>query len=130
MSLQNMDDMDGAIGEVARVLGHGGRFCLAVVHPFNSAGRFAGDDASSPFVVEGSYFERGRYSDNFVRDGLEMTFVSERRPIEAYVSALADAVSWSSGSVRTTFPTRASCGREAVAGSGSRSSLHIRALKP
>jgi SAM-dependent methyltransferase len=91
MSLQDMNDLDGAIGEAARVLEPGGSFCLAVVHPLASAGRFAGDDASSPFVVEGSYLERSRYADNFVRDGLEMTFVSERRPIEAYVNALADA---------------------------------------
>lgn len=91
MSLQDVNDMEGAIREAARVLEPGGSCCLAVVHPFNSAGRFAGDDASSAFVVEGSYLDRFRYSDNFVRDGLEMTFVSEHRPIQAYVNALADA---------------------------------------
>jgi hypothetical protein len=61
------------------------------VHPFNSAGRFAGDDASSSFVVERSYLERFRYADNLVRDGLEITFVSEHRPIEAYMDSLAEA---------------------------------------
>jgi len=91
MSLQDVNDMEGAIDETARVLEPGGRFCLAVVHPFNSAGRFVGDDASSPFVVEGSYLERFRYADNLARDGLEITFVSEHRPIEAYVNALAGA---------------------------------------
>jgi SAM-dependent methyltransferase len=91
MSLQDMDDMDGAIGEAARVLEPGGRLCLAVVHPVASAGQFAGDDASSPFVIEGSYLEPVRYSDSLARDGLEMTFVSERRPIQAYVESIADA---------------------------------------
>jgi len=91
MSLQDVNDMEGAIGQAARVLELGGRFCLAVVHPFNSAGRFAGDDASSPFVVEGSYLARFRYADNFMRDGLEVTFVSEHRPIQAYVNALSEA---------------------------------------
>ena len=91
MSLQDMNDMEGAIGQAARVLEPGGSLCLAVVHPFNSAGRFAGDDASSPFVVEGSYLKRFRYADNFVRDGLEITVVSEHRPIQAYVRALSDA---------------------------------------
>lgn len=91
MSLQDMNDIDGAIGEAARVLDTGGKLCLAIVHPLASAGRFAGDDESSPFVVEGSYLERFRYADNFVRDRLEITFVSEHRPIESYVSALADA---------------------------------------
>jgi SAM-dependent methyltransferase len=91
MSLQDMDDMEGAIREAARVLSRGGTLCLAVVHPLNSAGRFALDDASSPFVVDGSYLERFRYEDSLVRDGLEITFVSEHRPMEAYVTALAEA---------------------------------------
>jgi SAM-dependent methyltransferase len=73
MSLQDMDDMDGAIREAGRVLEPGGTFCIAVVHPLASAGRFAGEDASSPFVIEGSYLEAFRYSDSFARDGLEMT---------------------------------------------------------
>lgn len=90
MSLQDMDDVDGAIAEAARVLEPGGRFCIAVVHPLASAGRFTGEDASSPFVIEGSYLESFRYSDSFARDGLEMTFVSERRPIQGYVDALAN----------------------------------------
>ena len=91
MSLQDMDDPDGAIREAARVLEPGGSLCLAVVHPLASAGQFDGDDASSPFVVAGSYLERSWYSDAFDRDGLTMTFVSERRPIQSYVDALADA---------------------------------------
>jgi SAM-dependent methyltransferase len=91
MSLQDMDDVDGAIIEAARVLEPGGVLCLAVVHPLASAGRFVGEDASSAFVIEGSYLESHRYSDSFARDGLEMTFVSERRPIQGYVNALADS---------------------------------------
>jgi hypothetical protein len=86
-----MDDMDAAIGEAARVLGPGGTLCLAVVHPLASAGRFAGEDASSPFVIDGSYLETYRYSDSFARDGLEITLVSERRPIASYVAALSEA---------------------------------------
>lgn len=91
MSLQDMNDPDGAIREAARVLEPGGSLCLAVVHPLASAGRFDGEDPSSPFVVEGSYLERSWYRDSFARDGLTMTFVSERRSIQAYVEALADA---------------------------------------
>ena len=91
MSLQDMDDMDGALHEAARVLEPGGALCLAVVHPLASAGRFASEDAESEFVIEGSYLETFRYRDSFARDGLEMTFVSERRPIQGYVSALAHA---------------------------------------
>jgi SAM-dependent methyltransferase len=91
MSLQDIDDFRGAISEGARVLEGGGRFCLSIVHPLNSAGGFEGDAADSPFVVAGSYLKTSYYRDSFARDGLEMEFVSAHRPIQAYVDALADA---------------------------------------
>ena len=91
MSLQDMDDLEGAIREASRVLEPGGCLCFAVVHPLASAGRFDGDDPGSPFVIEGSYLARSRYVDHIVRGGLEMTFVSEHRPIQAYVDALGAA---------------------------------------
>jgi ubiquinone/menaquinone biosynthesis C-methylase UbiE len=91
MSLQDVDDLEGAVREAGRVLEPGGRLCLAVVHPINSAGHFDGDDPLSPFVVEGSYLGRSYYADHIERDGLQMTFVSEHRPIQAYVEAVADA---------------------------------------
>ena len=91
MSLQDVDDMDGAIRECARVLEAGGRLCLAIVHPINSAGAFQGDEAGSPFVIEGSYLDRRFYRDDLCRNGLEMTFVSAHRPLEAYTEALAGA---------------------------------------
>lgn len=91
MSLQDMDDMPAAIGEAARVLEPGGRLCMAIVHPLNSAGSFAGEEADSPFVISGSYLERFRYTDELERDGLAVTLASEHRPLEAYVEALAAA---------------------------------------
>ena len=39
MSFHDIDDLDGALGEVARVLVPGGRLRSAIVHPINSAGR-------------------------------------------------------------------------------------------
>jgi SAM-dependent methyltransferase len=91
MSLQDMNDMPGAIHEAARVLEPGGRLCLAIVHPLNSAGAFQGEDGDSPFVIPGSYLEPFRYTDELERDGLAVTFASEHRPLEAYVEALAAA---------------------------------------
>lgn len=91
MSLQDIEDFAGAIHESARVLDDGGRFCIAVVHPLNSAGRFAGEEPDSAFVVEGSYLDRSYHKDNVVRDGLAVEFVSEHRPLHAYTEALADA---------------------------------------
>jgi len=91
MSLQDMDDLRGAVREAGRVLEPSGRLCVAVVHPINSAGHFGGDDPLSPFVIEGSYLKRSYYMDHIERDGLHMTFVSEHRPVQAYVDAVADA---------------------------------------
>lgn len=90
-SLMDFDDMPGAVREVARVLGRGGRFCLAVVHPLNSAGRFAGDASESPFVIEDSYLDERDYTDSLERDGLEVTFHSAHRPLEAYGRGLEEA---------------------------------------
>ncbi len=91
MSLHDMDDMPGAIGEAGRVLEPGGRLCLAIVHPLNSAGAFTGEDPDSPFVISGSYLDTFRYVEEIERDGLAVTFTSDHRPLEAYIEALAAA---------------------------------------
>jgi SAM-dependent methyltransferase len=91
MSLQDIDDMEGAVRESARVLQPGGRMCLAIVHPINSAGAFNGLDGESPFVIDGSYLDRTYSADEISRNGLDITFVSEHRPIQAYTDALAAA---------------------------------------
>jgi ubiquinone/menaquinone biosynthesis C-methylase UbiE len=36
MSLANIDDMEGAVGEIARILRPGGRFVFSTMHPANS----------------------------------------------------------------------------------------------
>jgi len=89
--LQDVEELEPAVQEAARVLAPGGRLCLAIVHPLNSAGRFRGDSAESPFVIEDSYLDRSYYADDLARDGLEMTFVSAHRPLQAYTEALAEA---------------------------------------
>ncbi len=87
MSLLDMDDFDGAIKETARVLRPGGQFCIAVPHPFETAG-----DAQLPdrelFRFPYPYQQPRRYQDHFERDGLAMTFVSMHRPLSAYITAL------------------------------------------
>jgi SAM-dependent methyltransferase len=89
MSLQDIDDLPGAIREAARVLAPGGRFCLAIVHPFSSAGKFTAREPDAPFVVEGSYLDERTTDLAVERDGRAMRFVSRHTPLETYVDQLA-----------------------------------------
>jgi SAM-dependent methyltransferase len=91
MSLHDIDPMPGAVGEVARVLKPGGRFCVAIVHPINSAGKFEGDAANPPFVIAGDYLKSFSYADTVEREGRSMTFHSRHRSFESYFGALEAA---------------------------------------
>jgi SAM-dependent methyltransferase len=90
MSLQDVDEMERALDETARVLRPGGVFCVAVVHPLNSAGKFASHEPDSPFVIAESYLDRRRYIDHIERDELTMTFVSDHRSFADYVNPLLE----------------------------------------
>jgi SAM-dependent methyltransferase len=89
MSLQDMDDPRAAIHEVARILTPGGRFCLALLHPFVSAGEFS--DEKRSFVIEESYWDARPHEYNTDRGGLELTFWQMHRPLGLYTGALEDA---------------------------------------
>jgi SAM-dependent methyltransferase len=93
MSLHDIDHMQAAVREIARILTIGGHLVMAIVHPINSAGQFTDDkaDADRPFVIGGSYLQPERYVDTITRDSLTVTFHSEHRPLQAYTEALADA---------------------------------------
>ena len=90
MSLHDIDAMPAAVREVARILEPGGRLCLAIVHPINSAGRFEQKTADAPFVIKGEYLRAFHYADTVERGGLTMTFHSRHRPLEAYFMALEE----------------------------------------
>jgi SAM-dependent methyltransferase len=91
MSLMNTDDLEGAVREAARVLRPDGRYCIAIVHPLNSAGSFVSREPDALFVIEGSYFERTQKELPVEREGLEMTFLDAHRPLEDYFRALEGA---------------------------------------
>jgi SAM-dependent methyltransferase len=91
MTLQDMDDMPGAVREFGRVLRPGGRLCLAVEHPVNSAGAFRGTDPDAQFAIAGDYFARRRIVTTVERDGLRMTFDGRHWPLEDYFAALEGA---------------------------------------
>jgi len=87
MSLLDVDDFQGVVSEIGRVLRPGGHLCLAVVHPFASA---VDVDTMHTGAIRFSqpYFEQRRYVDRIERDGLGMTFTSMHRPLSSYTSAL------------------------------------------
>ena len=87
MSLINMERLDRAVAEVARVLEPGGRFCIAVVHPIRSTGEF--DDGV--FRATRTYFDRHDLVYDVERDGTTFTFHDVHRPLEAYSRALENA---------------------------------------
>jgi SAM-dependent methyltransferase len=91
MSLHDVEDLEGATREIARVLEPGGRLCLAIVHPLNSAGRFESDEPDAAFRIEKSYLARYDYADRVERDGLTMTFHSRHRPLADWFDALGAA---------------------------------------
>ena len=94
MSLQDVDHMEQAVAEAARVLRPGGRLVIAVTHPANTAGKFApGPDEAAAAVRHRQVMVRARraLADTCERDGYTMTFHSWHRPLQAYTEALADA---------------------------------------
>jgi SAM-dependent methyltransferase len=91
MSLQDVDDLMTAVAEIGRVLVDDGLACIAVVHPLNSAGRFAEETATSPFVIRDTYLAEFTYTDEISRDGLQIAFHSRHRPLQVYSRALEAA---------------------------------------
>ena len=91
MSLHDIEKMEAAVLEAARVLAPEGRFCIALVHPINSAGLFTGVEPDADFVIKGSYLDAHPYVDRIERDGMEMTYSSRHRPLEDYFRALEAA---------------------------------------
>ena len=92
MSLHDIDPMPAAAAEIARVLERGGRLCMAIVHPLSSAGSFHGRrEATAPFIITGSYLEPAPVTTVVDRGGIQVTFHSEHRPLEAYSRALEAA---------------------------------------
>ncbi|MDQ3431579.1 MAG: class I SAM-dependent methyltransferase [Actinomycetota bacterium] len=91
MSLHDIDDLDGALQEISRVLAPAGRLCAAVVHPINSGGAFDARTADATFTMTESYFTTRSVADTIERDGLAMTFTSVHRCLQTYWRALEAA---------------------------------------
>ncbi len=95
MSLQDIDNMPGAVQEIARVLEDDCLLVLAIVHPMYSGGRFSrtGTDEKpdNSFVIKPSYLEPERVISTDVHGSLRVTLFREHRPLQVYTKALMDA---------------------------------------
>lgn len=86
---EHIDDVDGAIAEVARVLAPGGRFVFLLNHPLlQTPGSGWIDDT----ILEEQYWRIGPYlvedkSDEEVEKGVFIPFI--HRPLSRYLNALA-----------------------------------------
>lgn len=88
MSPHDIDDLDSALLEAARILVPGGHLRTALVHPLNSAGSFPTREPDAVFEIRDSYFEERTSSQTFTRDGLTMTFTSRHRSLERVAGAI------------------------------------------
>jgi SAM-dependent methyltransferase len=91
MSFQDIDDLDRATREAARILTRGGTLCMAILHPLSTAGEFVDESFRSAFRITDPYPSPRRFVDSVERDGLAMEFHSMHRPLGAYTRALHDA---------------------------------------
>ena len=87
MTLHDVDDLDAALREIARVMRPDATLAVAVVHPINSAGAFESSYDGSSFRIH-TYLDERNYVDVVERDGLRMRFAGRHRPLQTYFAAL------------------------------------------
>lgn len=90
-SLMDVDDLSGAVAEIARVLRPSGRFCLSITHPVADSVGFEDNAPDTPFVINGSYLGTAQFSGIAEQDGSVMGFRGWHHPISTYTRALESA---------------------------------------
>ena len=88
MCLQDVDDLLATVREIARVMKPGGCCGVAILHPFDTAGGFDGDDREAEFRLLRPYPKPDLYEDVVDRDGLRMVFRGWHRPLATYLNAI------------------------------------------
>jgi SAM-dependent methyltransferase len=130
MSLMNVDDLDGVVGEAARVLEHGGHLCAAVLHPVFAAGGWTDEGVDSTFALT-DYFDGPLKPFESERDGIRVTFYDRPIPLSRYAAALERA-GLLVDAMREPVPDDAYVSDRPLAGRLRRVPiyLHFRAVKP
>ena len=91
MCLQDIDELPAAVAELGRVLAPGGRACIAIPHPVNTAGEFESRESDAPFVIRRSYFDTAPLRFTAEREDVRLTFYNEHRPLDRYARSLEAA---------------------------------------
>lgn len=91
MCLQDIDDLPAAAAELGRVLAPGGRACIAIPHPVNTAGGFESGESEAAFVIARSYFAPAPLRFTAERENVRLTFYNEHRPLGHYTRSLEAA---------------------------------------
>jgi SAM-dependent methyltransferase len=91
MVLMDIEDLDGGVMELARILEPGGTLCVGIMHPITSSGLFIPGDEYGTFYM-GEYQKPMRHVLDMARnDGGTFRFRLEHRPIERYFRAFEAA---------------------------------------
>jgi SAM-dependent methyltransferase len=91
MVLMDIEDLDGGVAELARVLEPGGTLCVAILHPIGTSGLFIPGDEYGTFYM-GEYLASMRHVLDMERsDGGIFRLRVEHRPIEHYFRAFEAA---------------------------------------
>jgi ubiquinone/menaquinone biosynthesis C-methylase UbiE len=88
MSLMDVEDYDGAVAEVGRVLENGGELLMSITHPCFSAPVskwVRGEDDSRHFAVD-RYFDRQPW-ESLIASAFHTPVIRRHRPLEDYMRA-------------------------------------------
>jgi SAM-dependent methyltransferase len=90
-SLMDMDNLQGAIAEVGRVLERGATFSICITHPLFDAATPVGQPEQPELLIRDEYFGSHRFDIDVVKRDLRMHFAGWSHSLEVYVTALASA---------------------------------------
>jgi SAM-dependent methyltransferase len=91
MVLMDIEELDGGVAELARILAPGGTLCVGIMHPIGTSGLFVPRDEYRTFYM-GEYLKTMRHVLDIERhDGGTFRFRVEHRPIEKYFRAFEAA---------------------------------------
>jgi ubiquinone/menaquinone biosynthesis C-methylase UbiE len=90
MSLMDIEDYDGAVNEVRRVLQPGGRLFMSITHPCFSppvSGWIKSESGELKFFAVDRYMERAEW-DDFIAESFQRPVVRRHKPLHEFIEPL------------------------------------------